>query len=278
MSCGPPAGWAAAQAISPSSPTANELLATRRRRSNWPGRNRRPSWTTEARIELATVVAGARADLGQIEAALAHLEQFGPRQARPAPPPGLRLRGSARPGRSRSGGADLVHSGGQRRRRRGHRRPRAGRGTGGVGGVSCGIEAGPRPATPRAGRADRRRSKPASDSADPGSRIGSAAGNAVPTAHAPFPTVRFPTARFRGPPDADPSGRRSGGCGSGRCGSESADPGSDSRRRPSADPAVRFRSNAVPDSGVTDERVPRMRFPSVPTPTVPVPSGPSTMA
>jgi tetratricopeptide (TPR) repeat protein len=34
----------------------------------------------EARIELATVVAGARADLGQIEAGLAHLEQFGPQQ------------------------------------------------------------------------------------------------------------------------------------------------------------------------------------------------------
>ena len=34
----------------------------------------------EAMIELATVVAGARADLGQIDAGLAHLEQFGPQQ------------------------------------------------------------------------------------------------------------------------------------------------------------------------------------------------------
>ena len=32
----------------------------------------------EATIELATVVAGARADLGQLDAGLAHLEQFGP--------------------------------------------------------------------------------------------------------------------------------------------------------------------------------------------------------
>ena len=34
----------------------------------------------EGRIELATVVAGARADLGQIDAGLAHLEQFDARQ------------------------------------------------------------------------------------------------------------------------------------------------------------------------------------------------------
>lgn len=34
----------------------------------------------DARIELATVVAGARADLGQTEAGLAHLEQFDPQE------------------------------------------------------------------------------------------------------------------------------------------------------------------------------------------------------
>ncbi|WP_420120663.1 tetratricopeptide repeat protein [Nakamurella sp.] len=34
----------------------------------------------DARVELATVVAGARADLGQTEAGLAHLEQFDPQE------------------------------------------------------------------------------------------------------------------------------------------------------------------------------------------------------
>ena len=46
-----------------------------------------------------------------------------------APAPGLRLRGSAAEGRSRPGGAELVHPVGGRRRRRGDRRPRAGRRT-----------------------------------------------------------------------------------------------------------------------------------------------------